>query len=52
MKMLMFFGFIGVLLVINFFGNWVIKWVNGMLMVGKVFVFLVFIVGGLWIIII
>jgi len=48
MKTLTFLLFIGVLLLINLFGNRVIKWANGTSTVGKVFALSVFIVGGFW----
>ncbi|WP_275579509.1 APC family permease [Mycobacterium riyadhense] len=50
-KTLAFLGFIAVLLVINLFGNRVIKWANGTSTLGKVFALSVFIAGGLWIIV-
>ncbi|OBK27232.1 transporter [Mycobacterium asiaticum] len=49
-KTLTFLLFIAVLLLINLFGNRVIKWANGISTVGKVFALTVFILGGLWII--
>lgn len=45
-----FFGFIGVLLVINLFGNRVIEWANGISTLGKVCALSIFVIGGLWII--
>jgi amino acid transporter len=49
-KTLTFLLFIGVLLLINLFGNKAIKWANGISTVGKVFALSVFVVGGLWIV--
>nr|WP_306255667.1 APC family permease [Mycobacterium paragordonae] len=50
-KTLTFLLFIGVLLIINLFGNRVIKWANGISTVGKVFALSVFVGGGLWVIV-
>ncbi|MCV7340408.1 permease [Mycobacterium haemophilum DSM 44634] len=50
-KTLTFLIFIGVLLVINLFGNRVIRWANGISTLGKMFALSVFIAGGLWIIV-
>lgn len=49
-KTLTFLLFIGVLLVINLFGNRVIKWANGISTAGKIFALTVFIAGGMWVI--
>lgn len=49
-KTLTFLLFIAVLLVINLFGNKVIKLANGISTVGKVFALTVFIAGGFWLI--
>lgn len=50
-KTLGFLLFIGVLLLINMFGNRVIAWANGISTVGKVSALALFIVGGLWVIV-
>ncbi|VBA52243.1 putative transporter [Mycobacterium attenuatum] len=50
-KTLTFLGFIGVLLVINLFGNRAIEWANGTSTVGKILALAVFIVDGGWIIV-
>ncbi|MFV0496332.1 APC family permease [Mycobacterium sp.] len=50
-KTLTFLGFVAVLLVINLFGNRVIRWANGISTLGKVFALAVFIAGGVWIIV-
>lgn len=41
---------IAVLLTLNLFGNQLVKWANAISTLGKVFALLVFIVGGLWIV--
>jgi amino acid transporter len=50
-KTLTFVLLIGVLLVINLFGNRVIKWANAISTLGKVFALAIFIGGGLWIVV-
>ncbi|WP_308207146.1 APC family permease [Mycobacterium szulgai] len=50
-KTLTFLIFVAVLLAINMFGNRIIKWANGTSTVAKVFALLIFIVGGVWIVV-
>nr|WP_269462776.1 APC family permease [Mycobacterium basiliense] len=50
-KTLTFLIFIAVLLVINLFGNRIIKWANGTSTSGKIFALSMFIAGGIWIIV-
>lgn len=50
-KTLTFIGFIGVLLVINLFGNRVIEWANGVSTLGKLCALSIFVIGGGWIIV-
>jgi amino acid transporter len=50
-KTLTFLIFIGVLLAINLFGNRMIRWANGISTLGKVFALVLFIAGGLWLVV-
>jgi amino acid transporter len=49
-KSTIFLVLIAVLLALNLFGNQVVKWANAISTLGKVFALLIFIVGGLWIV--